>query len=67
VRQGSSPWRLDADDAALIRELAEGAAQAVRETGRVPEAEIARWVEARREAEACTIGHQDLMAVPAEA
>ncbi len=65
VRSAGSPWRLGAGDAALIRDLAEGAAAAACETGRVAEATVAAWLAARRSASACTIGHQDLLAFPA--
>jgi SAM-dependent methyltransferase len=66
VRIAASPWRLGAADAGLIRELALGAAQAVRETGLVPEAEVSGWLSSRRQATACAIGHQDCLALPAE-
>jgi hypothetical protein len=64
VRSAGSPWRLGAGDAPLVRALAEGAATAVRETGRVEEAVAAAWLAARRAAASCTIGHQDLLAFP---
>jgi SAM-dependent methyltransferase len=65
VVEGDSPWRLDAcRDALLIAELALGIAQAVRETGLVPEPAVSSWLEARRSAAACTVGHRDLLAVP---
>ena len=64
VRTGASPWRLGAGEGALVRELARGAAEAVRETGQVPEEHIAAWLEARLSGAACTIGHTDLLAVP---
>jgi hypothetical protein len=44
VLTGDSPWRLGAADAALVGELATGAAAAVRETGRVPEGVVAEWL-----------------------
>ncbi|HEX2555184.1 MAG TPA: class I SAM-dependent methyltransferase [Microvirga sp.] len=62
VRTGDSPWRLG--DGSLLRELAKGAAAAVRETGQVPEAVIEDWLKARLAAAACTIGHTDLLALP---
>jgi SAM-dependent methyltransferase len=65
VRSGPSPWRLGPESSALIRELAEGGARAARETGLIPEASIRAWLEARREAAACEIGHLDLLARPA--
>lgn len=64
VVTGSSPWLLGPPDAALIAALAEGSAQAVRETGRVAETDIASWLAARRAASGCEIGHVDLLARP---
>jgi len=65
VETAKSPWRLGAEDKALIGALAKGIAAAVRETGDVPEAEIADWL-AAREAEGVrsVIGHEDLLALP---
>lgn len=65
VRSADSPWRLDAEDAALVRELAQGTARAARETGAVPEADVSSWLEARLSAATCVVGHTDLLAVPA--
>lgn len=59
---GPSPWRLGADDRALIGALADGAATAVAETMLVPAADCASWHAARVSASACTIGHIDLFA-----
>lgn len=59
-----SPWRLDAGDGGLIRALAEGAAQAVGETGRLAPETLAGWLASRRAARACEIGHVDLFARP---
>ncbi len=64
VRSADSPWRLGPADRALIRELAEGTARAVRETGRVPEAEITSWRDARLAGATCVVGHTDLLAFP---
>ncbi len=65
VTLGSSPWRLAApDEAPLMSALAEGAAGAVAETGRVAPADLASWLEARRVAQACQIGHMDIFAAP---
>ena len=65
VTLGSSPWRLAApDEAPLMSALAEGAAGAVAETGRVAPAHLASWLEARRVAQACQIGHMDIFAAP---
>lgn len=66
VETGDSPWRLGAGDARLVAALAEGAAQAVAETGRVPAADIESWRAARvAPGVACVVGHADLLARPA--
>ncbi|HEX2724614.1 MAG TPA: SAM-dependent methyltransferase, partial [Beijerinckiaceae bacterium] len=44
VMPGDSPWRLGADQAELIRELAHGIAVAVRETGELTEEEVGGWL-----------------------
>ncbi len=63
VVEGESPWRLAAaEDAVLIAALASGAAQAVGETGLIPDPALADWRAARTHAQACTIGHRDLFA-----
>lgn len=64
VRAAESPWQLASKETALIRELAVGVAQAVRETHRLPEAMIADWLEARLAGASCTIGHADMLALP---
>jgi hypothetical protein len=64
VRTGSSPWRLGNQDRALIGDLARGAVQAVRETGRVHEDLMSVWLEARSNGAVCTIGHTDILALP---
>lgn len=65
VNAGASPWRLRAEaEAPLMRELAAGAASAVRETDLVPEPMIGEWLQSRRAATACSVGHIDLLAVP---
>lgn len=60
-----SPWRLGREDAELMYQLAAGVAQAVRETGLVPEPAIADWVRNRIAAASCTVGHTDLLAFAA--
>jgi SAM-dependent methyltransferase len=64
IRLDDSPWRLESADAALIAELAKGAATAVRDTGLVEEHTIAAWLEARLAGASCTIGHTDFLALP---
>ena len=49
VKTGASPWRLGAAEQVLLRELAAGVAQAVRETGRMPEDRVSAWLAARSE------------------
>ncbi len=63
VSAGASDWRLAAGTA-LARALADGVAQAARETGLVPGQEIEQWRLARQNAQA-RIGHEDLFAAPA--
>lgn len=65
VERAQSPWNLGRADSRLIAALAEGWANAVRETKKVPEATIEEWLAARTVPEAnCVIGHEDLLAVP---
>jgi SAM-dependent methyltransferase len=64
VLRAPSPWRLGSDQADLRQELVRGFAGAVRETGRVPEAVVADWLAARLAATSCTVGHEDLLALP---
>jgi SAM-dependent methyltransferase len=65
VTTGESPWRLDPTaEATLVRELAAGAARAVRETGQVPDATVNDWLRARLAKASCTVGHTDLLAIP---
>lgn len=60
-----SPWRLDGSDQALIAELADGWANAVRDTNSVPEAVIQSWLTARKARDTtCIVGHKDLLALP---
>jgi SAM-dependent methyltransferase len=63
IISADSAWRLGAADAALMRELARGSAEAVGETGRMSPARVADWLAARLSASACTIGHSDLLAL----
>lgn len=65
VELADSPWRLGADDYELIGQLADGWANAVRETGTVAEATIQSWLAARkRHGTNCVVGHKDLLAIP---
>jgi SAM-dependent methyltransferase len=62
VSDGDSGWRLEAGDEALIAELAEGFAAAVRETGLVPDAKVAEWQALPRTG--ALVGHTDTLALP---
>jgi hypothetical protein len=65
IIRGKSPWILDASHAGLRAELDRGWAAAVRETGLVPESDIAEWLTLRGRPEAVTIVcHEDLLALP---
>jgi SAM-dependent methyltransferase len=63
VLEAPSPWRIGADEQALIDALAGGFAGAVGEIGRVPPETIAAWLDVRRDA--CVVGHTDTLALPA--
>jgi SAM-dependent methyltransferase len=62
VEEADSPWRLGLADAALVRELAKGYADAVRETGAVPSATIDDWSSLPRTG--AVVGHRDTLALP---
>ena len=64
VSMGDSSWLIDDSRAELRAALAEGIAEAVRETGRLEPATVDDWLHARREARSARIGHQDLWARP---
>lgn len=63
VLEGGSDWQLASSDRMLIEELLRGHAHAVAETRLIPEADIVKWVSVPRSA--ATVGHEDLLAVPA--
>jgi SAM-dependent methyltransferase len=66
VLTGKSPWVLDQRFADLRRELDQGFASAVRETGTLATAQIDSWLAARLGTEEAVtiIGHADLLAMP---
>ena len=64
VHTALSPWLLTREDLPLILSAAEGIADAARQTGRVPEADIGDWLQSRAALTACTIGHVDILALP---
>lgn len=68
VQRGKSPWVLDALRSGLRHELERGWAAAVRETGLVPGDTIDDWFTHRRRAPSAVtmVGHEDLLALPAE-
>ena len=60
-----SNWRLGIEDHALIEQLADGWANAVRETKAVSEEVIREWLTARKAlGTSCVVGHKDLLALP---
>ncbi len=65
VTTGDSPWIIGESEPALMREAANGIAQAAAETGLIAKAELVDWLVARLAASSCTIGHTDVLAVPA--
>ncbi len=66
VIRAKSPWVLDQTFERLRRELDQGWANAVRETGAVPVREIEGWIAHRLAAQdaVTVVGHEDLLAVP---
>ncbi len=59
-----SPWRLAADDRDLISALANGSAAAIAAAGTLSAGDIESWRRARSAATDCTIGHDDILALP---
>jgi SAM-dependent methyltransferase len=66
VISGPSPWRLGAEESLLMQALAEGAANAVSQTGSIPEFLLAEWRLFRMTAQSCEIGHVDIFAIRSE-
>ncbi len=64
VSTAASPWRLSRADSALIEATADGAAEAIGQTGRLAAEVVEDWRLSRRRAVACEIGHVDLFAIP---
>lgn len=66
VRTADSPWRLTRPaHGDLIEALADGAAEAARETGTMAPETWAGWRDARHGAARVTIGHLDVLGLPA--
>ena len=63
VTEGDSPWLLSRSDQALVNELVPGFASAVRETGKIPAAQIDTWLSLPRYGS--EVGHTDTLALPA--
>jgi SAM-dependent methyltransferase len=63
VRLAPSPWRLGPAQAALQAAFVDGVAAAAAEMG----VAAGCWAQARRAASGCTVGHVDLLALPASA
>ena len=61
VRLAPSPWRLGPREAALHAALVDGIVAAAADTG----LDAVDWGQARRAASGCTVGHVDLLALPA--
>jgi len=67
VSVADSPWLLDASDHLLVKELVQGIAAAVTEGYGLDAGRLQDWVQfrlAHAEQGACTVGHQDLLALP---
>ncbi len=64
AKTGESPWLITGNERALGQKLTEGIANAVRETGRVPEDRITRWLSAKATSSRGMVGHLDLWAQP---
>lgn len=67
VMLGASPWFLDHADSRLIRELAEGSADAVAQTGLVDRSVVEDWKRSRALATSCRVDHVDIFATPVSA
>ena len=68
VQTASTPWRLSATDAAMMTQLVNGIADAVSEGYGLEPAKLAEWRSFRLthcEDGSCTVGHLDVLALPA--
>jgi SAM-dependent methyltransferase len=59
-----SPWVMDELDRPLIEQLASGTATAVKETALLPAETVDQWLQSKRNAIKCVIGHTDIFACP---
>jgi hypothetical protein len=55
-----SPWILNHQDSALIKQLTIGTAKAVREIATLPVSAVNQWEQSRMQASRCEIGHIDI-------
>jgi hypothetical protein len=62
MQVGDSPWDVGRDDHALLRELTDGVAAAVSETGMIDAAALAAWHAHPRYG--VLVGHSDILALP---
>ena len=59
-----SPWVMDERDHPLIEQLALGTASAVKETALLPLETVDQWLQSKRKATRCVVGHTDIFARP---
>jgi SAM-dependent methyltransferase len=64
VDVADSPWVMNELDRSLIDQLALGTAAAVNETGILPIETIEQWVQSKKTAIRCVVGHTDVFACP---
>lgn len=67
VQTAPSPWQLDGQDAALVRQLIEGMVAAVCGAAEIDPAQLERWREFRLDCAAtgrCRVGHLDVLGLP---
>jgi SAM-dependent methyltransferase len=64
VLSADSPWVMDELDRPLIEQLALGTAAAVKETALLPIETVDQWMQSKRKAIRCVVGHTDVFAFP---
>jgi len=64
VLTADSPWVMDELDRPLIEQLALGIAAAVKETALLPIETVDQWMQSKRKAIKCVVGHTDIFASP---
>lgn len=65
VWSAPSPWRLGFDDHALIDATTRGVAEAAKAVGSLFLAIVEDWFESHKKCSVCSIGHTDVLALPA--